>query len=104
MATLADSTSGTDRAGLVCAYGFTPGAPAHPIDDDDARRWISSRDGSGPAFLWLHFGLSNAAAERWLRQHLMLPNAFYESLRENPSTRVEAVDDALVAVPRHRWR
>jgi len=98
MATLVDSTYGTDRAGLVCAYAFTPGAPGHPIDGDDAKQWVSKRDAAGSTFLWLHFGLSNAASERWLRQHLMLPNAFYESLRENPSTRVEAVDDALVAV------
>src|SRR5262249_19754132 len=66
---------------------------------EEAAHWVV--DGGralGTSFLWLHFGLSNSASERWLRQHLALPNTFYESLRENPSTRVEAVDDALLAV------
>jgi zinc transporter len=50
------------------------------------------------SFLWLHFSLANTASEPWLRRHLALPDAFYESLHENvASTRLEQEDDALVA-------
>jgi zinc transporter len=49
--------------------------------------------------LWLHFSLSNTAADRWLRKSLSLPDAFYESLGENiGSTRLEQAGDTLVAV------
>jgi zinc transporter len=49
-------------------------------------------------FLWLHFNLANQASERWLRQRLALPDAFYESLEHSTSTRVEVAEDSLVAV------
>src|SRR5262249_50989270 len=49
--------------------------------------------------VWLHFSLSNAASERWMQQHLQLPDSFYELLRESVgSTRLEMEDEALVAV------
>jgi zinc transporter len=50
-------------------------------------------------FLWLHFNVSNAAAQRWLKQHTSLPAAFYESLHEaTASTRVEQSENSLLAV------
>jgi zinc transporter len=50
-------------------------------------------------FLWLHLSLSNTASERWMRNHLSLPDAFYQSLHEQiSSTRVEQEDAALTAV------
>jgi zinc transporter len=95
-----ESTYGSDKDGLVWGYRFAPGQAARPIDCEDAARLLStSGDGEGGSFLWLHFSLSNAAAERWLRQNLTLPDAFHESLHQTVgSTRVEQDGDALLAV------
>lgn len=59
-------------------------------------RCLSGAEAAEGRFLWLHFSLTNAAAERWLKQYLDLPLAFYESLQENPSTRVEDRVSCLV--------
>ena len=92
---------GSDKDGLVWGYRFEPGSPATAIDGDGAARMLAEpvrSDGRG-AFLWLHFSLANAAAERWLRQHLELPESFQAGLAEAASTtRVEQEGDALVAV------
>ncbi len=49
--------------------------------------------------MWLHFSLSNAAAERWLRQNVELPDSFHAALNEGAgSTRLEQDGDTLVAV------
>src|SRR5262245_20447272 len=91
-------TYGSDRAGLVCAYAFAPGEPGRSIDANEGAECLGTYSDEHPLFLWLHFSLSNVASERWLRQHLSLPSAFYESLQEHRSTRVEVVNDALLAV------
>src|SRR5262245_41710913 len=88
---------GSDRAGLVCAYAFRPGSSGRPIDADGAADVLAGSSASAE-FLWLHFSLSNAASEQWLQQHIALPDAFYDLLKENSSTPVEAVDNALLAV------
>ena len=50
-------------------------------------------------FVWLHFNLAHAAAQKWMREHLSLSDQCYESLRDGSrSTRVELDDDTLVAV------
>ena len=92
---------GSDKQGLVWAYVFEPERPAREIDCDAAVVFLSTASpGAGPAsFVWLHFSLSNANAERWMRHSLTLPEAFYDSLREKVgSTRLELEDEALVAV------
>src|SRR4030095_2774034 len=49
-------------------------------------------------FLWLHFSLSNAASEPWLRRYVTLPDTFYESLHSDiDCTHLEQDADALVA-------
>ncbi|HTP38394.1 MAG TPA: transporter [Steroidobacteraceae bacterium] len=91
---------GSDRHGLVWAYRFAPGAAALEINSDTAAALLqaSPTDTDG-GFLWLHWSLSNTASERWLRTHLALPEAFYESLRDDQvSTRVEQDGSALIAV------
>src|SRR5262245_23601565 len=93
----AEARYGSDTAGLVCAYAFLPGQPCRAITADEAVHYVRDQHGNGP-LLWLHFALSNSASERWLKEHLTLPPSFYESLREHPSTRVETVGNALVAV------
>jgi len=95
---IAESTYGSDRAGLVCAYSFRPDQPGRAIESDAAARTLAVRRPDGNEFLWLHFSLTNAAAEPWMRRNLDLPAGFYESLHERSSTRVEMVEGALLAV------
>jgi zinc transporter len=98
MAAAVEAKYGSDQAGLVCAYLFAPGQRGAVIDADHAASWMAACDEGRDEFLWLHFSLANAASERWLQQHASLPDAFRESLTGSPSTRVEAVEDTLVAV------
>jgi zinc transporter len=91
---------GSDKTGLVWGYVFQPGQAPRQIECDAALQWLAgptAAESSG--FVWLHLSLSNAAAERWMRQSLQLADAFYESLHEGVgSTRLEVEGDALVAV------
>lgn len=96
-----ESTYGSDEAGLVCGYVFAPGRAARPVESSGVIELVSAEhdEDAPPSFLWLHFNVSNAAAEPWLRRHLTLPDAFYESLHEaTASTRVESAESSLVAV------
>jgi zinc transporter len=96
-----DTAFGSDRFGLVWGYRFAAGGAAEPVDCEAAAALLASTSpGTRPdEFVWLHFSLSNAAAERWIRQHLTLPEAFHDALQEGVgATRVEQVDDALVAI------
>jgi zinc transporter len=97
-----ETTYGSDRAGLVCGYLFMPGLPGCGVTSQEAETWLHAptEERTEPIgeFLWLHFNLANNSAERWLRQHLPLPGAFFESLHQISSTRVELIDDALLAV------
>ncbi len=93
---------GADEAGLICGYLFdaTSPEPSRAVHSVEAAQWLASA-GEAPAaaYLWLHFNLSHAQAERWLHRHAGLPDTFYETLREGlHSTRIERADDALIAV------
>lgn len=90
---------GPNAAGLVCGFLFSPGEAARPIDLATAAQWLSRpRDEHGEAFLWLHFGLSDAHAEKWLAEHMQLPEEYVASLRETSgSTRVELADGYMIA-------
>ena len=98
-----ETTYGSDRVGLVCGYLFMSGLPGCALTSADAEAWMQSpaaaRTGE-PAgeFVWLHFNLANNSTERWLHQHLPLPDVFYESLHQVSSTRVELAGDSLLAV------
>src|SRR5262249_30590459 len=92
---------GSDEAGLGCGYAFEREGCGRPLASTEAMELGASSGAGQPEgrFLWLHFNVSNAATEPWLRQHLELPDAFYESLHgSSPSTRVEQSGDALLAV------
>ena len=96
-----DTTFGSDRFGLVWGYRFAPGQPATAIDCEAAERVVAGHAGQARPgeFLWLHFSLANVAAERWLRQHLALPDSFHTSLiNASGGTRVEQEEDWLIAV------
>jgi zinc transporter len=96
----AEIAYGSDKTGLVWGYLFHPDQPPQQIECDAALRWLATAERQDSAgFIWLHLSLSNAAAERWMRQSLELADAFYESLHEGVgSTRLEVEGDTLVAV------
>src|SRR5262245_2213728 len=96
---IAEPLYGSDRAGLVCGYLFLPGVPGQPIESEAAAVHLANATGGTSEFLWLHFSLTHAASLHWLRRHVLLPDTFYESLKEDrSSTRVEVVDGTLLAV------
>lgn len=96
----AELAYGSDKTGLVWGYLFEPGRPPQQVECDAALHWLATAPTAGnTGFVWLHLSLSNAAAERWMRQSLQLADAFYESLHEGVgSTRLEVEGDTLVAV------
>jgi hypothetical protein len=51
-----ESTYGSDKHGLVCAYQMLPGAPAVPLDSAGLTAWLRIADEPGTeSFVWLHF-------------------------------------------------
>ncbi|WPO98508.1 transporter [Pseudomonas sp. HR96] len=89
-----------DMFGLVCGFHFSEGHSAREVDSAALLQVLSERElARGKEFLWLHLNLAHAGCERWMRSHLELPDEFYEALHEGSrSTRIEHVDDALLAV------
>ena len=88
---------GADAHGLVCGYRFETATAACPIGSDEAAQWLASATDGG--FVWLHFNLSHAGAERWLQRHAQLPESFYDTLHDDHrSTRLERDQAALIAV------
>ena len=101
MATLNLETSyGSDRNGLICGYLFASDAAGRSITLDEALVWLAAPvAAAGREFIWLHFNLADAAAERWMRTQLTLAPEFYEALKEGSrSTRIEDAADHLIAV------
>ncbi len=92
-----------DPAGLVWGYEFyrehvRPVAPAE-LDAAVATACQADTLGEARGFLWLHFNLSQASTEKWLREHAPLPPEFFEALQQGSrSTRIEQIDDGLIAV------
>ncbi len=94
---------GADQYGLICGYRFAAGAAAVPITTQAALAFLAGREaGDGAArddFIWLHFNLAVGIAEKWLRQHLPLTDAFFDALHEGSrSTRIDHLDGALLAI------
>lgn len=88
------ATYRSERSGLVFAYLFRSCQVGVALEPDEVATY---HDGDG--FRWLHFDLSNAAAERWMRERLRLPDVFFDAIADGSrSTRVEDARDALVAV------
>lgn len=95
-------TYGSDANGLICGFRFIDRDRAEPVDTAMALQWLHAKDAAarGPGeFLWLHFNLSHAGAERWLQDHAGLAEDFFEALHEGSrSTRVERTLDSILAV------
>lgn len=95
--TVAEPVYGSDEHGLVWGYHFAPGRAAEPVTLETAAAILSSP--ASDEFLWLHFSLSNAGAEPWMRRGLRLPDTFFEFLRSQVgSTRLEQDGETLVAL------
>ncbi|KPC49798.1 Zinc transport protein ZntB [Amantichitinum ursilacus] len=88
-----------ESAGLVCGFLCLPDAMPHSVDAAEALAWLALPPEQTEGFIWLHLNLSQASTERWIREHLSLPEAFHESLHQaSRSSRVEQEGDALLAV------
>jgi zinc transporter len=100
LASLPDSNYGSDQHGLIWGYRFTAGHAAEVVTTSTfLAEAANSKPGDSPAFFWLHFSLANTSSESWMRQHLNLPEAFFESLRgEESFARLENADNMLVAI------
>ena len=100
---LAASGYGAEECGLICAYLFQPVTQAQPIDSAQAAVWLAAlyaeELATSESFVWLHFNLAHASAERWLARHANLSDTFFETLKDGMySTRIERADQSLIAV------
>ena len=87
-----------DNSGLIWGYAFTGTAAAEPLTAAQAQEWLAAPQATD-GFIWLHFNLSNAHCLRWLEQYGQLDEQYFEALRDGvASTRIERLDDSLLAV------
>jgi zinc transporter len=93
-------TYSSDETGLIVGFHFPGAGPAQQIDGAQAAAWLRRASAENLAgYVWLHFDLARVATEKWLHEHLTLPDAFYDVLREGTrASRIEYVDGWLVAV------
>ncbi len=85
--------------GLVWGYALAAGETTPILPDELQAALASHLHGKRDGFLWLHFNLSQASTEKWLHEHAPLPPEFFEALQHGSrSTRIEQVDDGLIAV------
>jgi zinc transporter len=91
---------GSDPSGLVWGYQFGGEAAApRALDSDQAIAWLNAPGQRSGQFAWLHFNLSTAACEKWLKAHTPLAEEFYEILNQGSrSTRIELAENNLIAV------
>ncbi|NWA01667.1 transporter [Pseudomonas gingeri] len=88
----------SDLFGLLYGFRFRAGERGEEIDSATALQCLQEPE-DPEQFLWLHLNLAHAACERWMKTHLSLPEEFFEALHEGSrSTRIEHVDNALLAV------
>jgi zinc transporter len=94
-----DPSSDSVQGGPIWGYHFVPNQSVRPITSEEAVKFLAAPGASLPdQFLWLHFSLSNADSEPWLRRCLTLPDTFYESVHSDvDATHLEQDADSLVA-------
>ena len=90
----------TTQSGLVWGYRLDRQGAAVPVKPAELLLTLQQhRSECEGDLLWLHFNLAQAATERWLKDHASLPVEFFEALHlGSRSTRVELIDDGLLAV------
>jgi zinc transporter len=80
-------------------YLFSANGVGREIDANTAIEWLKHRDGGTTEFIWLHFHDIPTVLEGWPLQHIQLPEAFGDTLREGSrSTRITHVYQTLIAV------
>ena len=91
---------GSEAHGLLCGYLFLPGEGGQPIALDPAVEWLRAAAAEGRrGFVWLHFNLADASAEKWIEANLSPAPEFFEALHAGSrSTRIEHAQDSLIAV------
>jgi zinc transporter len=91
---------GSEQHGLLCGYVFEPDAAGRPIGLADALAWLRDATlANRPGFVWLHFNLADASAEKWIESQLAPAPEFFEALHAGSrSTRIEHAQDSLIAV------
>lgn len=92
-------TYGARQNGLLCGYRFAPAVAGREIDLAEALAFLAAPAAGDGAFIWLHFDLTDAAAESWMQGNLGLAPEFFEALQQGSrSTRIEDAQDNLIAV------
>ncbi|MFC7418570.1 transporter [Iodobacter arcticus] len=91
---------GSDQTGMICGYLFLPGLPGQQIESEQIKDYLKTANSeASEEYLWLHFNLTNIAAEKWLKTNLCLSEQFFEALYEGTqSTRIEYADHSLIGV------
>jgi zinc transporter len=83
--------------GLICGYRFAPGQGGQELPS--ARHGLELLPGLEGSFVWLHFNLSHAGAQRWLRENLPPGMRFLEEIDGGSrSARIDRDGEALLAV------
>ncbi|WP_240975142.1 CorA family divalent cation transporter [Paraburkholderia aromaticivorans] len=99
MATELLSAHNTDHFPLDRVYLFSGNGASREIDANTAIEWLKHRDDCSTEFIWLHFHDIPTVLEGWPLQHMQLPEAFGDTLREGSrSTRITHVYQTLIAV------
>lgn len=88
------------QSGFIWGYLLDGAGNVETINAENLKALLqTSSQLTAKSFLWLHFNLSQASTERWLNENTPLPEEFFEALHiGSRSTRVEVIDDSLIAV------
>ena len=91
---------GPEANGLICGFLFAEDGTGRAIGLAEAVEWAEGSAQAGPrGFVWLHFSLTDASANRWMQSHLPLVPECFEAMREGSrSTRLEDAQQSLIAV------
>lgn len=80
-------------------YLFSGNGVGHRIDGASAIVWLRQKDHPDDEFLWLQFHDIPSVLDGWPLQHVTLPEAFGDTLREGSrSTRIESMQKTMIAV------
>ncbi|MBB5462395.1 CorA family divalent cation transporter [Paraburkholderia sp. Cpub6] len=89
----------TGQFPLNHGYAFSSNGVGREIDAVTAADWLKHQHDKDGEFIWLHFHDLPGVLEGWPLQHVRLPDAFADTLREGSrSTRITHVNENLIAV------
>jgi zinc transporter len=89
----------TDHPPLDHGYLFSASGIGKKFDAKAAIEWLKHQDNAGEEFIWLQFHDIPTVLDGWPLEHVELPQAFGDTLKEaSRSTRIEHVQKNLIAV------